>query len=178
MLWSVLKHTEAERVRYAVAFLEPEPVELEVRALGERTFRVPTGRLREPLMGAQAVRRLSGIIRDEGPDLVLNWLAKAQLYGATAAVKARRADRVVWCQHGMPAGHWMDRVATALPARAVGCSSRASANEPGVTGCLVDRPDPPLLASAMCELIGDDLSDGAWRSRRAERQPSASAWKP
>jgi glycosyltransferase involved in cell wall biosynthesis len=114
-------------VHYSVAFLEPGPFEEEVRALGIRTFRVPAGRLREPRAGGAAIRRLRRIIRDSEPDIVINWQTKAQLYGATAAIGARRSDRVVWWQHGMAAGHWMDRVATALPARAVGCSSRASA---------------------------------------------------
>jgi glycosyltransferase involved in cell wall biosynthesis len=127
MLWSVLEHTDAQRVRYSVAFLEPGSFEEEVQALGIRTFRVPTGRLREPRAGGAAIRRLTSIIRDDEPDLVINWQTKAQLYGAPAAMGAGRGDRVVWWQHGMPAGHWMDRVATALPARAIGCSSRASA---------------------------------------------------
>jgi glycosyltransferase involved in cell wall biosynthesis len=127
MLWSVLEHTDAQRVHYSVAFLEPGSFEEEVRALGIPTFRVPTGRLREPRAGGVAIRRLRRIIRDDQPDLVINWQTKAQLYGSPAAMGAGRGDRVVWWQHGMPAGHWMDRVATALPARAIGCSSRASA---------------------------------------------------
>jgi glycosyltransferase involved in cell wall biosynthesis len=127
MLWSVLKHTDPRRVEYRVAFLEPGPFEEDVRALGVTTYRVPTGRLRHPRAGGRAVRRLAEIIRGDDPDLVLNWQAKAQLYGAPAAAAAGRSDRVLWWQHGVPSGHWMDRVATALPARAIGCSSRASA---------------------------------------------------
>jgi glycosyltransferase involved in cell wall biosynthesis len=34
---------------------------------------------------------------------------------------------VVWWQHGVTVGHWMDRAATAIPARAVGCSSSTAA---------------------------------------------------
>ncbi len=128
MLWSVLCHTDARRVRYSVAFLEPGPFEEEVRRRGLRTFPVPAGRLREPRNGGAAIRRLSRIIRSHDPDLVLNWQAKAQLYGATAAIGAGFGPRhLVWWQHGVPNGHWMDRAATALPARAVGCSSHASA---------------------------------------------------
>jgi glycosyltransferase involved in cell wall biosynthesis len=127
MLWSALRHADARRLEFAVAFLEPGPFQKEVSELGVRTFAVPAGRLREPRSAAKAVRALSHIIRTEEPDLVLNWVAKAQLYGAPAAARARRQDRVVWWQHGVPHGHWMDRAATALPARAIGCSSRASA---------------------------------------------------
>jgi len=128
MLWSVLCHTDSERVRYSVAFLEPGPFEEEVRRRGVETFHVPAGRLRELRAGGAAVRRLSRIIRGHEPDLVLNWQTKAQLYGSMAAIAARlAARRVIWWQHGVPAGHWMDRAATALPARAVGCSSHAAA---------------------------------------------------
>jgi glycosyltransferase involved in cell wall biosynthesis len=140
MLWSVLKHTDPARVRYEVAFLEPGPFEEEVRELGIQTFRVPTGRLRAPHTGAQAIRRLSQIIHRADPDVVLNWQVKAQLYGAPAAVAAGRADRVVWWQHGVPRKHWMDRLGTALPARAVGCSSWASAAAQAAT-----RPRRPTF---------------------------------
>jgi glycosyltransferase involved in cell wall biosynthesis len=127
MLWSVLRHADPRRLEIGVAFLEPGPFEEEVRALGVRTFAVPSGRLRELRAAGAAVRRLARIIRAEEPDLILNWIAKAQLYGAPAAAHAGRGDSVVWWQHGVPEGHWMDRAATALPARAVGCSSSASA---------------------------------------------------
>ena len=140
MLWSVLKHADPRRLDLRVAFLEPGPFEQEVRALGVPTFRVPAGRLREPRAAGAAIRRLCRIIRAEEPDLVLNWVAKAQLYGAAAAARARRRDSVVWWQHGVPDGHWMDRAATALPARAIGCSSRASASAQAAT-----RPRRPTF---------------------------------
>jgi glycosyltransferase involved in cell wall biosynthesis len=37
------------------------------------------------------------------------------------------ADRVVWWQQLIPTGHWIDRLATLLPAAAVGCYSDAAA---------------------------------------------------
>jgi glycosyltransferase involved in cell wall biosynthesis len=40
-------------------------------------------------------------------------------------------DRLVWWQHQIPAGHWVDRVATLLPARAIGCSSQAGQRAQG-----------------------------------------------
>ncbi len=128
MLWTLLRHSDPHRVHYSVAFLESGPFEHEVRERGVTTFRLEAGRLREARCGGRAIRRLSRIIRIHEPDVVLNWQAKAQLYGACAAIGGGLgAGRIVWWQHGVPAGHWMDRAATALPARAVGCSSRASA---------------------------------------------------
>jgi glycosyltransferase involved in cell wall biosynthesis len=128
MLWSVVKHADRRRLDLRVAFLEPGPFEQEVAALGVPTYEVPAGRLREARAAGTAIRRLTRIIGADEPDLILNWVAKAQLYGAPAAVAGGARERVVWWQHGVPHGHWLDRAATALPARAIGCSSRASAD--------------------------------------------------
>jgi glycosyltransferase involved in cell wall biosynthesis len=128
MLWTFLHHLDPARVQPTVVFYEPGPFHDEVAALGHvRTAVVPIGRLREPRAAGRAIRRLSRLLADEQPDLILNWVAKAQLYGAVAAIVAGLGDRTVWWQHGIPAGHWMDRLATALPARAVGCSSTTAA---------------------------------------------------
>ena len=127
MLWSFLRHVDRSRLEPSVVFLEPGAFEEEVAAMGLRTHRVPIGRLRSPRRVGWAIRRLARVIEAERPDLIVNWVAKAQLYGGAAAMAAGRADAVVWWQHGVPDGHWMDRLASALPARAVGCSSAAAA---------------------------------------------------
>jgi glycosyltransferase involved in cell wall biosynthesis len=128
MLWTFLRHLDPARLQPTVVFYEPGPFHDEVATLSHvRTALVPVGRLREPRATVRAVRRLSHVLRDDRPDLILNWVAKAQLYGGAAAVLAGLGDRIVWWQHGIPDGHWMDRLATALPARAVGCSSSTAA---------------------------------------------------
>lgn len=128
MLWHLLSHLDTKRFQTTVAFFEPGPFRDEVAALpGIRTVAVPTGRLRNVRRATGATRALARILREAQPDLVLNWVAKAQLYGASAAALAGLGNRVVWWQHGIPHGHWMDRLATALPARAVGCSSTTAA---------------------------------------------------
>jgi glycosyltransferase involved in cell wall biosynthesis len=127
MLWTFLKTVDRSRLQPTVVFFEPGPLERDVAALGIRTAVVPTGRLRQPLAALRAIRALVRLLRAERPDVILNWVAKAQLYGGAAAMVARTSDRVVWWQHGVPTGHWMDRLATAIPARAVGCSSEVAA---------------------------------------------------
>lgn len=128
MLWRVLSHLDTARLEVTVVFFEPGPFQQAVAALpGMRTVAVPTGRLRDVRRAGAAIRALTRVLREAQPDLILNWVAKAQLYGAPAAALAGFADRVVWWQHGIPRGHWMDRLATALPARAVGCSSTVAA---------------------------------------------------
>jgi glycosyltransferase involved in cell wall biosynthesis len=88
---------------------------------------IEAGRVREPIRAAACVRALARLLRERRPDLVVNWIGKAQLYGAPAAVLAGMADRVVWWQHEISSGHWIDRWATLLPAKAIGCSSHAAA---------------------------------------------------
>jgi glycosyltransferase involved in cell wall biosynthesis len=127
MLGTFLARMDRARVDPTVVFLESGPFERETAALGVRTAVVAAGRLRQPHRLAAAVRALARLIRRERPALVLNWTAKAQLYGASAATLAGIPERVVWWQHGVPSTHWMDRLATALPARAIGTSSAASA---------------------------------------------------
>jgi glycosyltransferase involved in cell wall biosynthesis len=99
-------------------------------ALTEEGFRVQilaAGRLREAHRWAATVASLARIMRSRQPDLVLNWAAKTQLYGAPAAILAGMSDRVVWWQQAIPKRLWLDVVATMLPAAAIGCYSTASA---------------------------------------------------
>jgi glycosyltransferase involved in cell wall biosynthesis len=127
MLWSLLRHLDRARVQPHVMALEHGPFEREIAALGISTSVAAAGRLRQPRRVAGTVRMAAGVLRRERPDLVINWSPKTQVYGGAAARLAGIADRVVWWQHGIPNGHWLDRLATTLPARAVGCSSHAAA---------------------------------------------------
>jgi glycosyltransferase involved in cell wall biosynthesis len=127
MLWTFLQHVDRSRVEPEVVFLEPGAFEREVAGRGIATHVLPAGRLRQAGQTGQVVRSLAALLRRQQPHLVLNWTAKTQLYGATAAMAAGMSNRVVWWQHGIPDGHWLDRLATLLPATMVGCSSRYSA---------------------------------------------------
>jgi glycosyltransferase involved in cell wall biosynthesis len=126
MLAAFLTHVDRTRVEPTVVFLEPGGFERELAGLGLRTVVIESGRLRQVRRTIGAVRRLSTFLHREQPDVVLNWSPKTQLYGALAASVVGLGGRVVWWQHGVPSTHWIDRLATALPARAVGCSSAAS----------------------------------------------------
>lgn len=128
MLWSFLNSVDRNRVDPSVVFFEDGGFRSDVASLGIRTGVLQTGRLREIRRFGRSVRSLAALMRREQPDVILNWVAKAQLYGGVAAAMARMSSRVVWWQHGVPCGHWMDRTATALPARAVGCSSSTAAD--------------------------------------------------
>jgi glycosyltransferase involved in cell wall biosynthesis len=127
MLWSFLRHVDRVRFEPRVIFFEDGGFPRDVASLGIPTSVVETGRLREGRSVARSVRTLAAAMGREEPGVILNWVAKAQLYGGAAARLAGMSDRVVWWQHGVTVGHWMDRAATALPARAVGCSSSVAA---------------------------------------------------
>jgi len=126
-LWAYLRNRDSQAIDLTVVLLEDGPFRGEIDSLGVRTKVIPSGRLRQMRQGAWVIRELHALFRDEQPDLIVSWMAKCHLYVAPAAMLAGRGDRLTWWQHGVPHRNWIDRAATALPARAVGTSSHASA---------------------------------------------------
>ncbi len=111
-----------------LVFFEDGPWPAELRAAGFRVDVIAAGRLRELHRWALATVSLARLFRRRRPDLILNWSAKTHLYGSPAAVLAGMRDRVAWWQHAIPdPDFWLDRLATRLPAAAIGCCSRAAA---------------------------------------------------
>jgi glycosyltransferase involved in cell wall biosynthesis len=132
MLQAVLTGAREEGHEVEPVFFEHGSWPESLRAQGIRAEVVEAGRLRQAHRYAATVRRLAAMMRSRQPDLVMNWAAKTQLYGAPAAALAGMADRVVWWQQAIPPPTgWLDRVATLLPARAVFCYSQASARAQG-----------------------------------------------
>jgi glycosyltransferase involved in cell wall biosynthesis len=127
LLESVLGTAPRADHEMELVFLEDGPWPRELRERGFRVEVLPAGRLRDLHRWGLTVLRLARLLRARRPDVVLNWAAKTQLYGAPAAVLAGMRERIVWWQHMIADGDWLDRVATALPAVAVGCCSHAAA---------------------------------------------------
>ena len=127
MLQTVLDGAHESGHELELVFFEPGPWPAELIDAGFRVEVVPAGRLRHPHRWLATVVRLARIFHRRQPDLILNWAAKTQLYGSPAAALAGMPGRVLWWQQGIPTGDWIDRCATALPARAVGCYSNAAA---------------------------------------------------
>jgi len=123
LLWTFLRHVDQRQITPTVVFLRPGPFQQDIASLGIETVVVDAGRVRHVHSLVRAVRDIARLLRYKKPDLVLNWCAKTQLYGALAACLTGMSDRVVWWQQGVPNGHWLDRLATLLPCRAVGCYS-------------------------------------------------------
>ena len=79
---------------------------------------IDAGRLREPRAFGRTVRALAGQIDRGGYDAVFSNMAKAHLYVAPAA--RRHRVPALWCQAGYPdPAHWLDRIASVLPAATV-----------------------------------------------------------
>ena len=127
MLQTVLDGAREMGHELELVFFEPGPWPAELSNAGFRVQVMEAGHLREAHRWMATVVRLARLFRRRQPDIVLNWAAKTQLYGSPAAVLAGMADRVVWWQQGIPDGFWLDRFATRLPARAIGCYSQAAA---------------------------------------------------
>lgn len=127
LLQTVLDGARESGHELELVFLGPGPWPIELREAGFRVDVLCAGRLREPRRWAGTVVALARILRARRPDLIVNWAAKTHLYGAPAAVLAGMAGRVTWWQHLIADGHWIDRCATVLPARAVFCCSTAAA---------------------------------------------------
>jgi glycosyltransferase involved in cell wall biosynthesis len=123
MLQTVLDGARESGHELELVCFEPGPWPAELIEAGFRVEVLSVGRLRDVHRWLVTVVRLARIFARREPDLILNWSAKTQLYGAPAAALAGMADRVLWWQHAIQAGHWLDRCATALPAIAIGCSS-------------------------------------------------------
>ncbi len=143
MLQALVQGGPAHGYESELVFLQEGPWPEQLRAEGHPVHVLGAGRVRELHLGARAVLRLARILRSRRPDVVVNWVAKTQLYGAPAAMLAGLGDRVVWWQHAIPSDHWLDRAATALPAAAIGCTSHAAAEaQRGI------RPTRPMFVVA------------------------------
>ena len=127
MLQALIEGGQTNGYELQLVFLEPGPWPEQLRQAGYHVDVIPAGRIRQPHRWLAAVSGLAAIMRRADPDLVLDWAAKTHLYGAPAAMRSGMADRVLWWQHAIPDGNWIDRCATLLPAIAIGCTSNAAA---------------------------------------------------
>lgn len=117
-------------ISWRVILLEEGPLVADIAGLGVDTSVVPAGRVRHLYRFASTVLRVSSIVRRDGADALVSWMAKGQLYGGPSAVLAGVPS--LWYQWGIPSdSSWLDRVATALPAQGVVACSRIAADTQG-----------------------------------------------
>jgi len=128
MLQTVFDGARGGELELEPVFLQDGPWASELAAAGYRVHVLAAGRIREAHRYLATVARLARIFRRRDPALIVNWSAKTHLYGSPAAVLAGMRDRVVWWQHDIAVRRGIDLVATLLPARAIGCTSRSAAD--------------------------------------------------
>jgi len=133
VLLALLRHLDRERVDPRAVLLEQGDLAKDVGDLGVPVRTTDGGRMRNPVHLAATAYRLAGVLRHERPDLLLNWLSTAHIYGAPAAAMSGLSKRTVWWQHDLPTVEgWgrrraLDQLAAALPARAILANSQAVA---------------------------------------------------
>jgi glycosyltransferase involved in cell wall biosynthesis len=128
MLEGLLDGASEEGHEVELVFLERGTWPARLRARGIHVEEIEAGRLRDVRRFTATILALARTMRARRPEVILNWAAKTQLYGAPAALLAGMGDRVIWWQHSIPDRGWMDRAATRLPSIAVGCTSAAAAH--------------------------------------------------
>jgi Glycosyl transferases group 1/Glycosyltransferase Family 4 len=128
MLHTALEGVHESGHEVELVFFEPGSWADELADAGFRVEVLSAGRLRHAHKTIATVCRLAKLFRRRRPDLILNWSAKTHLYGSPAATLVGMQDRVIWWQQAIPPRWgWLDRYATLLPARAIGCYSMAAA---------------------------------------------------
>jgi glycosyltransferase involved in cell wall biosynthesis len=128
MLHEYVASLDRTRVQPTVVFLRDGEWRRDLQSAGIPTAIVDSGRLREPHHMGRAAAKLAGVLRRRRPHVLVNWSAKTHLYGALGWALSGIDCRVVWWQHNIPQPRWLDRLATLVPAHAIGCSSRAAAD--------------------------------------------------
>jgi glycosyltransferase involved in cell wall biosynthesis len=122
-LRQLLNHGRRTGITWRVIYLRDGPMVGETRALGIDVDVIDAGRFRDIGRRVGAVRRLAAVAREWRADLILGWMVAGQITAGVAGWLSKIP--VVWYQVGLPRPDWLDRVATALPARGVLVNSRA-----------------------------------------------------
>ncbi|WP_284641739.1 glycosyltransferase [Paenibacillus silviterrae] len=120
----ILKHLDRDQYTPIVVFFQEGTLAQEFSKQGIPTYVLEAGQLRNLWKYTLVVRQLKQLIAKEGIDAVISWMPKAHLYASLAG--ALSGVTVIWWQHSIPDHHWMDRLASKLPAAGVICPSMNS----------------------------------------------------
>jgi glycosyltransferase involved in cell wall biosynthesis len=110
--------------RPTAVLLQRGPLEDWLRQAGCETHVLPSHRTRNVARTAITVHILRRLARSTGAQVVVSNMSKGHFYGGMAA-QAAGVPAVFW-QQGIPDQSLMERVAGAIPARAIACSSQAA----------------------------------------------------
>jgi len=122
MLRQLLQEGRGLGVEWIVVFLRQGPLVDEIRALEVECHVIETGRFRELLRRASAIRRIAALARAVRADLCFGWMVAGQATAGPVAMLAGISNG--WYQVGTPRPDLLDRFATLLPTRGVIALSR------------------------------------------------------
>lgn len=121
----LIQQGRALGVEWQVIFLQEGPMVAHMADLGVQTEVVNAGHVRNLSRFVATVTRIAALLRRERADVVVGWMSKAHLYSGTAARLS--GIPALWFQHGITSQHWMDRLATRIPARGILACSQSAA---------------------------------------------------
>jgi len=123
ILFNLTACLPALNVSPRVISLHDGPLVERLRAADVEVEVIEGGRLRQPAHFVRTVRALRATMMQGHFDAVYSNMPKAHLYVAWGA--RRQRIPTLWCQAGYPdPPHWLDRLASALPANAIIAESR------------------------------------------------------
>jgi glycosyltransferase involved in cell wall biosynthesis len=112
--------------RPTAVLLQAGPLEDWLDQAGCETHVLPSHRTRNLARTARTVRSLHRLARSTGARAVVSNMPKGHCFGGMAA-RAASVPAVFW-QHGIPGPSLIERLAGAIPARAIACCSHAAAH--------------------------------------------------
>jgi glycosyltransferase involved in cell wall biosynthesis len=127
MFRHLLQHAPRGIVEWVVVFTQDGPMVAEARALGFETHVIVAGRMRALGARWRASRAIARLANERDVALIFGWMVATQLLTGVAALLTRPRVPCAWYQVGRPRPDWLDRLATALPARAILVLSRDAA---------------------------------------------------
>lgn len=131
MLMNLLRANKASSapIDYFIFLLEYGPMADTMREWGYPVVECAAGRIRDIGDVGKVVFKLKRWLQENQIDSVLAWMTKAQLYLGPAALLAGVPS--VWFQHELPKGHWLHKLASRLPTKAILACSELVAKEQG-----------------------------------------------
>ncbi|WP_117168554.1 glycosyltransferase family 4 protein [Paraliobacillus sediminis] len=122
MLYELVKVTRKEH-QVEVLFMKDGKLKEGIDELKVKTYLLESPRMSNLLGGIKWMVKYASLLKhNEKPDVILNWMTKAQYFAAIPSYLLHIP--VCWWQHGVPAPpNLLDRICTALPAKKIGSSS-------------------------------------------------------
>ncbi len=164
LLVALLENADVAGLDIHLVCFEDGPLVQIARDCGQRSSVVAVEHHNSPTEGLRAIRAVREVIREENPDVVLSWLARAHFWLAPAAVSVGMRRSLVWWQYHIARGERLEAVIALLPtAGIIACSAAAATAQEARRPhrrCAVVHPgidDPPRPPQADLDRLREQL---------------------